>query len=233
MKNKDIHLEILKLTVQALGELTEKLVFLGGSTISLYITEPEVVQIRETLDVDCVVEVSSKLEYEDLIQKLREKGFSEDFESKVICRYKKGELILDVMPADSKILGFTNKWYKTGIENAIELNLGKTKIKVFSPAFLLASKIEAFKGRGKGSFWTSSDIEDIVTVFDGRSNIAKDLMASPSEVRNELNIELDLLIKNADFLDALEAHISDRQSTMGRKKIILNRIQSFLDMNRA
>ncbi len=182
MKKKDIHLEILILTVQALGELTEKLIFLGGSTISFYITEPEVVQIRETLDVDCVVEVSSRLEYEDLIQKLRKKGFTEDYESKVICRYKKRELILDVMPADLKILGFTNKWYKSGIENAIELDLEKTKIKVFSPAFLIASKIEAFKGRGKGSFSTSSDIEDIVTVFDGRSNIAQDLMESPIDV---------------------------------------------------
>lgn len=232
MKNKEIHLEILKLTIQALGELTDKLVFLGGSTISLYITEPEVVQIRETLDVDCVVEVSSRVEYEDLIQKLRQKGFSEDFESNVICRYKKGELILDVMPADAKILGFTNKWYKMGIENAIELGLEKTKIKVFSPALLIASKIEAFKGRGKGSFSTSSDIEDIVTIFDGRSNIASDLITSPSEVKTELSKELGLFMKNADFLDALVAHISDRQSTLGRKKIILNRIQAFLEMYR-
>lgn len=230
MKNKEIHLEILTLTIQALGELTDKFVFLGGSTISLYITEPEVVQIRETLDVDCVVEVGNRIEYEDLIQKLRQKGFFEDFESKVICRFKKGELILDVMPADSKILGFTNKWYKMGIENAIELGLGKTKLKVFSPALFIASKIEAFKGRGKGAFSTSSDIEDIVTIFDGRSNIANDLMASPSEVKAELNNELGLFFKNADFLDALEGHISDRQSTLGRKKIILSRIQSFLDM---
>jgi hypothetical protein len=30
MKNRDIHLDILKLTVKALGELADDLVFIGG-----------------------------------------------------------------------------------------------------------------------------------------------------------------------------------------------------------
>lgn len=149
MKNKDIHLEILKLTVQALGDLKDDLVFLGGSTISLYITEPEIVQIRETFDVDCVVEVSNRSEYEAIAKKLRSKGFSEDLQSKIICRFKKGDLILDVMPTDPKILGFTNKWYKEAILNSDEVKLQNIKIKIFKPAYLIASKIEAFKGRGR------------------------------------------------------------------------------------
>jgi hypothetical protein len=229
MKNRDIHLDILKLTVKALGELADDLVFIGGSTISLYITEPEVVQVRETLDVDCIVEVSGRIEYEEVIQRLRKKGFSEDMEEKVICRYKKGELILDVMPTDARILRFTNKWYKPAIQNTIEASLDTKKIKIFSPAYLIASKIEAFKGRGKGSFLSSTDIEDIVTLFDGRSEIAKDLLFAPTDVQKELKKELSAWVKNSDFLDAMEGHIADRQNTAGRKKIILQRIQNFLD----
>lgn len=229
MKNRDIHLDILKLTIQALGELANDLVFIGGSTISLYITEPEVVQVRETFDVDCIVEVSGRLEYEETITRLRKKGFFEDMEEKVICRYKKGDLILDVMPTDSKILGFTNKWYKPAIQNTIEAWLDHKKIKIFSPAYLIASKIEAFKGRGKGSFMSSTDVEDIITLFDGRSKIAEDLLSSPADVQKELKKELSAWIKSTDFLDAIEGHIADRQNTFGRKKIILQRMQDFLD----
>lgn len=229
MKNRDIHLDILKLTITALGDLTDELVFIGGSTISLYITEPEVVQVRETLDVDCIVEVSGRIEYEEVIQRLRKKGFSEDMEEKVICRYKKGELILDVMPTDARILGFTNKWYKPAIQNTIEASVGGKRIKIFSPAYLIASKIEAFKGRGKGSFLSSTDIEDIITLFDGRSEITKDLLSAPADVQKELKKELSTLVKSSDFLDAMEGHIADRQNTAGRKKIVLQRIQDLLD----
>lgn len=228
MKNKDIHLNILKLTIQALGELTDDLVFVGGATISLYITEPEVVEVRETFDVDCIVEVSGRLEYEETVKRLRNKGFSEDVEEKVICRYKKGDLILDVMPTDARILGFTNKWYKPAIQNTIEASLDKKKIKIFSPAYLIASKIEAFKGRGKGSFMSSTDVEDIITLFDGRSKITEDLLHAPADVKKELKAELSSWVANSAFLDAMEGHIADRQNTFGRKRIILQRIQDFL-----
>ncbi len=229
MKNKDIHLDVLKMTIHALGELADDLVFVGGSTISLYITEPEVVQVRETLDVDCVVEVSGRVAYEEIVQRLRKKGFSEDMKEKVICRYKKEELILDVMPTDARILGFTNKWYKSAIQNTIETSLGTKKIKIFSSAYLIASKIEAFKGRGKDSFLSSADIEDIIMLFDGRSEVAKDLLSAPIDVKKYLKKELSAWIKNTEFLDAMEGHISDRQNTAGRKRIILQRIQDFLD----
>lgn len=229
MTNKDIHLEILKLTVQTLGDLTNELVFIGGSTISLYITEPEVVQIRETLDVDCVVEVSNRTEYQSIVEKLGKKGFHEDMHGKVICRYKKDSLILDVMPTDERILGFSNKWYKPAIKNAIDVQIENTSIKIFSPAYLLASKIEAFKGRGKNSFMFSTDIEDIVTLFDGRSSLTDELLNSPADVQEDLRKELSIFFSNPAFLDAIEGHISDRQNTAGRKSIIIERIKRFIN----
>jgi hypothetical protein len=93
---------------------------------------------------------------------------------------------------------------------------------------LIASKIEAFKGRGKGNFMTSPDIEDIVTLIDGRAEIANDLIAAPAEVRHELKKEFTSLIQNPKFLDSLDAHISDRMNLNGRKQIVLDRINKFL-----
>ena len=49
------HLDILRLTVEKLKDLNEDIVYVGGATISIHITQPQVVKIRETFDVDCVV----------------------------------------------------------------------------------------------------------------------------------------------------------------------------------
>lgn len=226
---EDIHLEILKTTAAELGELCIDLVFLGGATISLYITEPHFVKIRETLDVDCIVEVAHRQDYENIAGKLRAKGFREDMDSGVLCRFKKGSLILDVMPIDPKILGFTNIWYKEGFENSTSFKIGKRKIRVLALPYLVASKIEAFKGRGKGAFLYSHDVGDIVTLFDGRANIASDLNEGSESVKKYLLRELGAIHATPSFIDSLEAHISDRLNLSGRKTVILQRLKSFLE----
>ena len=92
MQSQD--LEILKLMVKELRPVLDDVVFVGGSIISLFITEPQFVNIRETFDVDCVIEISHRQHYEDFSKKLRGIGFSEDLESGVLCRFKKGALFL-------------------------------------------------------------------------------------------------------------------------------------------
>lgn len=227
MNKTDLHLGILKQTVKALDGLHQDIVFLGGATISLYITEPDVITIRETYDVDCVVEVSNRMEYEELSKRLRAKKFNEDSESPVNCRFKSGELCLDVMPTDASILGYSNKWYKEGIAQAQTIDFEGYKIQVFTLPHLIASKIVAFKGRGNGNYRESHDIEDIVTLIDGRSKIVDDLKISKDPVNSELKKEFKLFLSNAKFIESLDAHISDRQNIAGRKEIILSRIRDF------
>ena len=54
---------------------------------------------------------------------------------------------------------------------------------IFSTPYLLASKIEAFTSRGGGNFYFSSDIEDIVAVIDGRSNLFEEVQQADEEVK--------------------------------------------------
>jgi hypothetical protein len=229
---QDIHLEILKITTTELGELCSELVFLGGATISLYITEPHFVKIRETLDVDCIVEVTHRQDYEKIAGRLRSKGFCEDIGSSILCRFRKGSLILDVMPTDSSILGFTNIWYREGFRNSIIFNIGTNELRVLDLPYLIASKIEAFKGRGKGIFLYSHDIEDIVTLFDGRSDIVSDLNRSSFRVREYLIRELGIINSSPNFVDSLDAHISDRLNLSGRKAVVLQRLNNFLKIHK-
>jgi hypothetical protein len=77
---------------------------------------------------------------------LRLRRFAEDQEDGVICRWRHpAGLSLHAMPSEPGILGFDNRWQAAAIPHAIvrELPSGAT-IRVVSPPYLLAAKLEAF-----------------------------------------------------------------------------------------
>ena len=45
------------------------------------------------------------------------------------------------------------------------------EIRVVTAPYFIATKIEAFRGRGRGDFLASHDLEDLIFVIDGRSSI--------------------------------------------------------------
>ncbi|OQW53714.1 MAG: hypothetical protein A4S09_06600 [Proteobacteria bacterium SG_bin7] len=227
----DPNIEVLRTVLHKLEDLADDLVFIGGSVIGLYIKDKNVTDIRPTKDIDCVVKVTSRTQYESLSKKLRAKGFNEDMQSDVNCRFRSGSLILDVMPTDKKILGFANRWYEPGIENSTYLNLDKKlRVRVFSIPYLIATKVEAFKGRGNGDFRFSSDIEDIVTLFDGNSDISDQISSAPDEVKKYLHSEFKIWLGSDEFLESISGHISDRQNVKGRKNIVVGRIKKIVEV---
>lgn len=228
MSLQNIDLEILKTITNELSSLKDELVFIGGATISLYIDEPQHIVIRETLDVDCIVEVSNRTDFEALSKKLRLLGFNEDMSSSVNCRFKKKDMILDVMPIDPKILGYSNIWHVDGFKNHVTKTVGLHEIKIFTVPYMIAAKLEAFKGRGKNHFTTSHDIEDIVTLFDGSTKIVTEILNADTKVLSYLQSEFETLINNPQFISSLDAHISDRLNLPDRKKIILEKMRSII-----
>jgi hypothetical protein len=52
MKNTTINLGIIKTIATALGELNEKVIYVGGAVVSLYINDPAADDVRPTKDVD-------------------------------------------------------------------------------------------------------------------------------------------------------------------------------------
>ena len=83
------------------------------------------------------------------------------------------------MPLDKKVLGFTNRWYKPAIEadEEHEILSGMT-IRVISSPYFCATKLEAFDGRGAGDYLASHDLEDIITVIDGRAEIIEEISSA-------------------------------------------------------
>ena len=185
--------------------------------------------MRSTIDVDCVIEIANRLGYYGIEEELRKLGFSNVVEGPT-CRWKKNSLILDVMPTDPSILGFTNIWYPEGVRTAkkIELPSGK-KVSIFTLPYFIASKIEAFKGRGLNHFLLSHDIEDIIAVIDGNENVADEILNATDTIKSYLKDEFSKLMKNSDFTESIEGHISDRQNTGPRSRIVSSRIHKFMD----
>lgn len=223
--NSQNHLPVLIEVINKLGDFKDSIVFVGGSIISVYINESESVAIRETFDVDCIVEANSRLEYEKFAQKLRELGFSESSQENVICRFKNKDLIIDMMPTNQAIFGFGNPWYKEGIKSPKEIKIGKNVLKVLSLPYLIATKLDAFRDRGKSNFRTSHDLEDIVTLIDGNSYFSVEIKSTDEDLNKFLGDTFTSILNDKNFIESIEGHISDRGNLSSRMQIILSRVK--------
>lgn len=193
--NDSINIVRLRAVANTLQELNQNVVFVGGATVSLYVTQaaPEA---RPTDDVDVIVELASYKEYAQLDERLRSLGFVNDTESGVICRYTINGLIVDIMPTNSKALGFSNRWYPDGFKNAISYSLDdRNTINIFSLPYFIASKLEAFTNRGNNNFRFSTDFEDIVYVLENGKNVVEELTAADKDVKSYLKNEFAVMLK--------------------------------------
>lgn len=108
MANKN--LELLRSVARLLRPMLDDLVFVGGCTTALLITDPGAADVRPTYDVDSIAEISSYAQYVAFSQRLRSLGFAEDQSAGApVCRWAHGEFRLDLMPTDERILGFSNR----------------------------------------------------------------------------------------------------------------------------
>ena len=214
MKNKDINILQLEAVAAALGELLPQVTFVGGSTTVLLVDEAAHHGIRQTDDVDVIVDVATLVEYQRFSKKMRDLGFREDVNGP-ICRWlfdaETGTVKLDVMPIDEKILGFSNRWYKEAIKKALTMTLPDgLDIKVISPAYFLATKFEAFAGRGNGDYF-SHDLEDIVFVMDNRDRFIVELMDCPLELKAYFSTQAASLLCD-EFLNILPGLLDNPDS---------------------
>lgn len=224
--------ELLKAIATRLKPLLREIVFVGGCATELLITDPGAPPVRVTDDVDVIVEIASRAEYERFSKRLRKMGFSEDSsEDAPICRWRVGGMKLDVMPTDSKILGFSNRWYKPAIAHARSIMFEGLELRVVTTPYFLATKIDAFKGRGREDFQASKDLEDIITVIDGRPTVLEEVRESDDDVRTAIAREVGTLLANREFLDALPGHVLPDPMSQARIPRILEALRSLHEPN--
>jgi len=234
MKPPPISLDAIKHVAKRLDYLREEVVLVGGSVTSLLVTNPAIPQTRTTMDIDVIVEVTSRSDYYALENKLRDLGFESLVVDDIpLCRWVVDEIIVDVMPTDSQILGFSNVWYSEAIKHSTTLKLEKgIQIRIVTPPFFLATKVEAFYGRGQNDFIASHDIEDIITVIDGRDELINEIAKESPELRNFLSDEFSNLMSNASFVESLPGHLLPDAASQARIPFVEQQIREIILMGR-
>ena len=216
----------IKAVHYALEELAKDVVFVGGATVSLYSTRPET-ETRPTDDVDIVVELFNYNGYAEIEVKLRSKGFVNDVESGVICRYNVHGITVDVMPTSESILGFANKWYPEAYANAIWFALEEgLSVRIFSAPYFLATKLEAFIDRGENEGRFSTDFEDIVHVLNNRLTVWEEISKSNESVKQYLKDEFRKLQDQKYIDEWISAHLEYNEQR--RVAFILGNISEFV-----
>jgi hypothetical protein len=243
---------LLVSAVQKLNPLLDRIVFVGGCATGLLVTDPGAAPVRVTFDIDVIVEVATNrsdawapatgtanpttaaASYAELLKLeeiLRSLGFRESREEGAPrCRWVSGELILDLMPTDPSILGFSNRWYRPALQNSQKARIGDHEIRLITAPYFLATKLEAFHGRGNSDYRMSRDLEDIITVIDGRPELAKEVSTALPELCLYLSQEFRSILSTPDFHEALPWHLMPDDVSQQRAAVIVERIRSMIEV---
>ena len=223
MRPDDPNLPNLRTIAEALGGLREQMVFVGGAVAGLLVSDPLADTVRATVDVDAVVRAPLG-RFHQIEQDVASRGFVRDIHSGVICRWlhRESGVVFDLMPVEANILGFSNRWYAYAVETAVPVDLGPgLRIRCVSAVGFVATKLEAYAGRGAGDILGSHDLEDVLNIVDGREELADELAAAPVDVRSAVASGFAGLLQHRDFANGLPGMIAEPE----RAGIVLQRLK--------
>lgn len=231
MNPADPNVHRVELVARALGNLCDELVLVGGCAASLLIDAPTAPPPRVTFDVDLIAEVAALRHYHALEEQFMRRGFMRDTSPDApVCRWRLGEVEVDLMPTDETLLGFSNRWYTEAAATATRLTLpGGTPINLISPPAFLATKFEAFLTRGKGDLLLSHDFEDIINVVEGRQSIVEEVSAGGTALRRYLAEQFTAIIAKKDWTNVLPGLVAFDALYEQRLKRVRRRIAAMAE----
>jgi len=203
----------LALVAQRLAGLEERFAFVGGCVLPLLLDESFRSSVRSTFDADVIVGVVSRTAEARLDERLRSLGFHHDTRpSAPRCRWLLDGMTVDVM-AQGPGLEFATEWLTESLAEAVERDLASgLRAPVITPACFLAVKLHAFRSRGcpegRPDYYGSKDLEDIITLVEGRASLVSDVAQASPKMRRYVAAELGRLMKEQGFRDSLTGHLA-------------------------
>jgi predicted nucleotidyltransferase len=224
------NLVLLIAMAQAMGPLCEQVVFVGGCATGLLVDDVALMDVRPTEDVDAIVEVASLAAYHRLADQLMQRGFKQTMaDNTPPFRWFWNRMQLDLVPLDEKVLGFANPWYRVGFDTAVTVELADgLLLRHLSAPHFLATKFAAFKNRGQNDVYLSHDLEDIMTVLEGRSSVVQEVAVANAAVRSHVGQMVAALLNMPAFHNALPGLLSDpeREPTVRARMTQLSKLTS-------
>jgi len=206
-------------------------VFVGGQMVGLLITDPAAVRIRPTDDVDVVARVTTRTAYHDIQMRLMALGFSPDQRLNApICRMRTGDdLVLDAMPLNENVLGFSNRWYRLTLDTATDMQLEPDLvIRAISARAFLATKWEPFRDRGADDPFLRHDLEDIFTVIAGRQQVISEVASSAADARRFIAACTRAFLANRWANDLVAGKLPDARQFPGFADDVVARLRALV-----
>jgi len=198
--------------------------FVGGAIIGLLLDTPDL-PARVTEDVDVIIEMAAGTRYSATEEKLRELHFEHDTtQGSPMCRWKLGFITVDIMPVDGAFMGLDTRYLKEALETATPRNVDGTPLRLISPMAFLVTKYMAFTGRGKNDYHGSHDLEDFITVIDGRANIVEETNRAPEPLRTVVINAVRTLQRSPVFRQALPGHLPSDDASQERLPSLLKKL---------
>ena len=210
----------------ALNGVPFSFAFLGGSVLSLLVTDKSVDAIRVTKDVDVMVDVKNRHEFHAAERMLESRGFKHDTrDGAPICRWIYKDVTVDILPIREEVLGWRSKWFGEALSAAKTADCGGRQVNVVSPPYFVALKLEAFEDRGGRDFLYSTDFEDVICLFNGRASIVEEI-AGDENLAKPLARKFAEYLKSPELEDAVDGFVQTEPEPPKRRAAILARFQS-------
>lgn len=97
---------------------------------------------------------------------------------------------------------------------------------------LLATKAEAFEDRGRRDFVASKDVEDFLSVVNGRPELLDELREAPPEVRGYVSDTVAAWLRDNDFMEALPGQLAGDDASQARVSVLVARLRSIAELPR-
>ncbi len=199
--------------------------FIGGSALSLLVTDARADAIRVTKDIDIIADIRSRKAFHDAERLLESMGFRHDTrEGAPICRWIYEGITVDVLPIREEVLGWRSRWFPEALTSATSVECSGKAIRVVSAPFFVMLKLEAFEERGHGDFLASTDFEDVICLFNGRESIVEEIEGEPV-LGSHIGAKFREYLKADELDDAVEGFVQTEDDPEGRKVEILDRFR--------
>jgi predicted nucleotidyltransferase len=223
----DESLALVAAVARALGELRERVVFIGGAIAPLLQQEPPYPVSRPTDDVDAIAVTTSYADFDRLQERLRSKQFKEMPDAEHAHRWSAPDAEgtkFDLVPVGQHLGASGNPWDEAALASAVETEIepGLVIRHVSAPGFL-ALKFAAFQDRGSDDPYTSHDLEDIFALIASRPGIVAEIASAPPEIRAFLIEWVRRLTARDDLDDLLPAHLGNVARTRAATVILATR----------
>jgi predicted nucleotidyltransferase len=230
---RTVDLDALVLVADRLTSLGVNFTFLGGAVVGFLLDNPRIPFPRQTNDVDAIAEVATRIQYADLEERLRtESGFHHDTsEGAPRCRWLVDGVKVDLMPMKDPGGSLDNLWFEYALQTATQREMKGVRLPVISASCFLATKLMALSDRGKGDFRASHDLEDMVTVIDGRASLCNELANERDDLRQTVAAGFKDLLAQAAFNEALPGHLLSDDASQARLSSLQEKLNNIADLS--